>query len=141
MQKCLMLATLIFLALCGHAHADPCEAPVGSYKAGQTFAGTVAYVVDGDGICVAAGATQRGWVEVRLADFYAPEISTPAGKAAAREMRKIAFGRDVICTVQRGSNGRTYTYDRVIAVCRIDGQSVGDALRRAGVKEGGNGRR
>jgi endonuclease YncB( thermonuclease family) len=29
------------------------------------------------------------------------------------------------------------SYDRMVAVCKVDGQSIGDMMRAAGVKEGG----
>jgi hypothetical protein len=32
------------------------------------------------------------------------------------------------------------SHDRVVATCRINGRSVGDLLRQAGAREGGNGR-
>lgn len=32
------------------------------------------------------------------------------------------------------------THDRVAAICRIEGRSIGDMMRSAGVREGGNGR-
>jgi hypothetical protein len=38
----------------------------------------------------------------------------------------------------RGRNGRVRSYDRVIAVCRIEGRSIGALLREAGGVEGGN---
>lgn len=32
------------------------------------------------------------------------------------------------------------SYDRVVATCTINGRSVADLMRKAGVVEGGNGR-
>ena len=43
-------------------------------------------------------------------------------------------GRRVICT----SEGRK-TWDRVVAVCRIGGVSLGDRMRAAGIPEAGKG--
>ena len=80
------------------------------------------------------------WTEIRLADFFAPELSTPAGRAAAASLTRMVMGKRAVCTAERGQNGRTYSYDRLIAVCRIEGVSVGEMMRRAGVTEGGNGR-
>ena len=38
----------------------------------------------------------------------------------------------------RPRNGRVVVYDRVIATCRVNGRRVGDLMRAAGVREGGN---
>lgn len=121
------------------ALADPCEAipqrgPMPDYlKRGMTFAGPVVYVGDGDGMCVAArpgGAA--GWVEVRLSDFYAPELHAPGGKEAKAALERVAKGKRAVCVASHRS------HDRVVASCTIDGRSVGDLMRAAGIAEGGN---
>ena len=69
------------------AAADPCRAikdegwlPAGvSY--GATFSGPVVHVIDGDSFCVAIGQGEKAWVEVRLADFFAQEMSLGGGTA------------------------------------------------------------
>lgn len=114
----------------GPSLADPCEAPLP--RAGAVFAGPVTYVGDGDSLCVAVGLGPANWVEVRVADFYAPELSTPEGRAAKAALERIAKGRQVSCRAQKRS------YDRIVAVCRLEGVSVGQRLRQAGVREGGN---
>lgn len=119
------------------AAAHPCEGPLPA-RAGERFAGQVRYIVDGDGLCVGASADASTWIEVRLADFDAPELNTPQGRAARTALANIALHRSASCIVRRGRSGRVTSYDRVIAVCRIGGQSVGDLMRRAGVAEGGN---
>jgi len=132
---------LIALAAAAPALADPCKAipdkgPMPSHLArGSSFSGTVVYVGDGDSLCVATGP-RRGadWVEVRVADFYAPELSAPGGREAKAALARIAMGRTAACRAQKRS------YDRVVARCVVDGRSIGDHLRRAGVREGGNGR-
>lgn len=122
------------------ALADPCKAipdkgpAPGNLASGRTFSGPVTYVGDGDSLCVAVGPGPQNLVEVRVADFYAPELSTPEGPAAKRALERIAKDRQVTCTAGRQS------YDRVVATCRLDGSSLGDLLRRAGVEEGGDGR-
>jgi len=55
-------------------------------------------------------------------------------------MESLAYGRPAVCTVQRGKNGRTSSYDRVIASCSIDGVRLGALMRDAGVGEGGRGK-
>ncbi|WP_293462986.1 hypothetical protein [Phenylobacterium sp.] len=86
---------------------------------------------DGDSLCV---ADARGLIEVRLADFYAPELNKPGGRQAKAALERIAMGRQVTCKAGRRS------YDRVVARCTLGGISLGDRMRRAGVEEGGNGR-
>ncbi|HYD26926.1 nuclease [Brevundimonas sp.] len=102
------------------ALADPCEAPLPT-REGQTFSGPIGWVIDGDSICV---RTADGLVEVRLEDADAAELGTPEGEAAKRRMMRNK-ARHAVCTVRRGRNGRTTSYDRVIAVCRVGGVSLG----------------
>lgn len=133
-----LLPALMFVAT--PAWADPCKAipdkgPMPSYLSpGSRFQGTVTYVGDGDSLCVAVGQTQNEWVEVRVADFYAPELHAPGGREAKAALEGIAVGRKAICTSRRRS------HDRVVARCTIDNISIGDRMRRAGIAEGGNGR-
>jgi micrococcal nuclease len=123
------------LALAGTAQADPCEAKLP--KPGTVFSGKVVYVGDGDSLCVAGGNRQKShdsWIEVRVADFYAPELNDPGGRAAKRTLERIAKGRRVVCVAGKRS------YDRVVARCDLRGVSIGDRMRQAGVREGGRGR-
>ena len=123
------------------ALADPCTAipdhgpmPTWLHKGAQ-FSGPVAYIGDGDGLCVAAipgrEADPTTWVEVRAADFYAPELHEPGGPEAKAALERIAKGKRVECVADHRS------YDRVVAFCRLQGESLGAALRRAGAAEGG----
>lgn len=112
------------------AYADPCEAPLP--RRGQTFTGPVTYVGDGDSLCVAVGMGPGHWVEVRVADFYAPELSTSEGRRAKAMLERLAKGRQVTCKAEHRS------YDRIVAVCRINGVSIARLMRQAGAPEGGN---
>lgn len=137
-SRALILAgTLGLLCHIAPVHADPCEAPLPS-QAGARFSGVVRYVGDGDGLCVGKTADPREWIEVRLADFNAPELHQPGGAAAKAALERIALQHAVICTTERGRGGRVVSYDRVIARCRIGADSIGDLLRSTGVAEGGN---
>lgn len=127
----LALLTAAFASLPLAALADPCTAPLP--PAGTPFQGIVRYVGDGDSLCVGNSSDPSTWVEVRVADFYAPELSSPGGEAAKAALSRIVKGRLVQCVAGHRS------YDRVVAECRIGGSSLGDLMRRAGVKEGGNG--
>lgn len=84
-------------------------------------------------MCVGLGRDPSTWVEVRLADFYAPELHDPHGKEAKLALARITRGKRVSCVAQHRS------YDRIVAACRIHGVSVGDAMRAAGIREGGRG--
>lgn len=139
----MILRAFVVAAMLGTAaptFADPCKAipdqlPMPAYLApGSKFEGTVSYVGDGDSLCVAVGPSPNEWVEVRVADFYAPELHAAGGTAAKAALEQIAMGRRAICVAGRRS------YDRVVATCRINGVSIGDQMRRAGIAEGGNGR-
>jgi endonuclease YncB( thermonuclease family) len=133
----LLGSTLAFLCSAAPAHADPCEARLPN-QAGFQFSGTVRYVGDGDGLCVGKTTNPNEWIEVRLADFDAPEHHQPGGAAAKEALERTALQRDVVCTTERGRSGRVISFDRVIARCWIGSVSIGDLLRNAGLPEGGN---
>jgi len=136
-----LLAGAALGSAAGPALADPCRAvpqkgPMpASLARGERFSGPVVHIADGDSLCVAVGP-RRGadWVEVRLADFHAPELKAPGGREARNALKGITGGRRVDCV----SRGRTW--DRVAADCRLGDQSLGDRMRAAGVAEGGRGR-
>lgn len=119
---------LALFTVASPALADPCKALLPNE--GEAFSGKVTYIVDGDGFCV---GKDQGGIEVRLADFNACELREPGGEAARENLRKVAFGKFVECVAGKQS------YDRVVAHCVVDGQRVGDVLRRAGTCEGGRG--
>lgn len=127
----ILLAALL-LAAPTAALADPCEGPLPS--AGTTFSGPARYIVDGDGLCVGASPDPATWIEVRLADFYAPELQAPGGPAAKAALEQIVRGRTVQCRAGKRS------YDRVVAQCQVGGRALGDLMRRRGISEGGRGR-
>ena len=118
------------------AWADPCEGAL-PRRAGETFAGEVRYIGDGDSLCVGQADNPNTWIEVRLADFNSPELQTPAGPAAKAALERIAMGRTAQCVAGGGRSRRVVSYDRVIAVCRIGGRRIGALMREAGIEEGG----
>lgn len=103
------LLTFLALLIPLPALADPCTAPLPTVP-GALFTGTVNYVIDGDSICV-------NNIEVRLADIDAAELNTPEGDMAKKMAIAYYLGRIVTCRVTIGRNGRTTSYDRVIATC------------------------
>lgn len=122
------------------ACADPCglipeRGPMpAEVRSGKTISGPVVYVGDGDSLCVALGPSRSQWAEVRLADFFAPELHDAGGPEAKETLSHLVEGKKVECIAEHRS------YDRVVAVCRLRGRSVGDLMRAAGVREGGRGR-
>ena len=127
----------IMLLTASPARADPCEGRLPS-RPGQQFGGTVRYVGDGDGFCVGNSADPNTWIEVRLADFDAPELHSPDGRRSKALLEQVAFGQTVSCEARRGRSGRVIVYDRVIAMCHVRGRSIGDLLRSLRAPEGGN---
>jgi len=133
-----LAAATVDLALANPALSDPCTGALP--KRGASFTGVVRYVGDADSFCVGQSADPKSWIEVRVADFYGPELHARnelgrhVGREAKETLERLAFGKSAVCTAGRRS------WDRVIAVCEVDGTSVGDLMRRAGVVEGGNGR-
>lgn len=130
-------SALLALGMTTPAHADPCKGRLPT-QPGIQFSGAVRYVGDGDSLCVGKTNDPNGWIEVRLADFDAPEVHRPGGTAAKAALERIALHREVSCTAERGRSGRVVSFDRVIARCKIRSVSVGDLLRAAGVPEDGN---
>lgn len=133
------LPLLAALTTATAAKADPCKAipdrgPMPSYlHRGAHFSGPVVYIGDGDSLCVAVGQGAANWVEIRLEDFYAPELHSPTGPAAKAALKRLAMGRNADCIANHKS------YDRVVATCRIGGRSIGDLLKVVANVEGGNG--
>ncbi|MDT9600441.1 nuclease [Sphingosinicella rhizophila] len=128
-------ALLAGVGLASPAAADPCTAPLPT-REGHTFSGFVRYVGDGDSLCIGASADPRTWIEVRLADFDAPELHAALGARAKAALKAVALRRPAMCTAVRGRSGRVRVYDRVVALCSIEGRSIGTLLRQAGAPEG-----
>lgn len=137
MRALVIAAGLALVA--GAAHADPCEAPVSGYRAGTVITAPIIYAGDGDSLCLALGRDRSQWLEIREARWFAPELHEAGGREAKRVMDRLV-GRRAVCTVERGQNGRTSSYDRVVAACRVDGQPIGAIMRAAGIQPGGRGR-
>ena len=135
MKSRLPLALLAACLLCGWASpalADPCEGALP--RNGATFSGVVRYVGDGDGLCIGPAGRPEKWIEVRLADFYAPELNERGGTDAKHRLERAVMGKILVCRAGRRS------YDRVVAACTLAGRPLGDTLRRVGGVEGGRGR-
>ncbi len=126
------LATGLACAWASPALADPCEGALPPKDA--TFSGIVRYVGDGEGLCVGPAGRPDRWIEIRLADFYAPELHEPGGADAKHRLERAVLGKMLVCRAGRRS------YDRVVAACTLAGRPIGDMLRGAGGAEGGRGR-
>lgn len=123
------LMTMALAAFPSVAHADPCTAPLPAR--GTVFSGVVRYIGDGDSLCIGPKGKPERWIEVRLADFNAPELNERGGQQAKVRLRQLVIGRQLVCTAGRRS------YDRVVAICMRDGRAIGEELRRRGGTEGG----
>lgn len=130
---------IALLAFASPALADPCTAQVDGYKPGQKITGLVWYAGDGDSLCVGPSSNPGTWIEIREARWFAPELHEPGGHQAKAVMDRLV-GHRAVCTVERGHNGSTRSYDRVIAACAVDGQPIGKIMTRAGIVQGGRGR-
>lgn len=139
MKRWCLLVGLGWL-LASPALADPCKAipdkgPMPAFLAkGEIFSGPVVYVGDGDSLCVEVNPGPTGWVEVRLEDFYAPELHELGGADAKSRLERLVMGRRILCEADHRS------HDRVVAGCRLGGRRLGDLLRQNGGQEGGRGR-
>lgn len=136
MSRTFLAFVVAMVALPAVAYADPCEGRLPS-RAGEVFSGIVRYIGDGDSLCVGKTTDPSEWIEVRLADFDAPELQEPDGRGARDLLTRLVAGRELECTATRGRSGRVISYDRVIARCRMAGQEVGYLLRLWGAVEGG----
>jgi len=91
----------------------------------------VLHVIDGDTICVALGYAPDEWIRLRLAD--AP-VASPVRRVSNREetdpravMMAAAFAKTADCVTERDRTGE------VVAVCTVDGVSLGRTLRNGAV--------
>ncbi len=82
------------------------------------------------------GRDPSQWLEIRTADWNAPELNTREGRQAKAVMDQLV-GRRAVCTVQRGRTGRLTSYDRLIASCRVEGRSIGETMTNHGIAPGG----
>lgn len=128
MLRMTLVTILLSLTAATMARADPCEGRL-PRSHGETFSGAVRYVGDGDSLCVGRTWDPNEWIEVRLADFDAPELRERDGRRSRDILTRMTRGRQVSCMAVRGRSGRVVSHDRVIATCRLDGQRLGDLLR------------
>jgi endonuclease YncB( thermonuclease family) len=124
-------AALVSLAWSAPARADPCEGALPG--TGVRFAGVVRYVGDGDSLCIGPASRPEQWIEVRLGDFYAPELRASGGASARERLRRLALGKPLVCRAGKRS------YDRVVGYCTLGGRALGRLLREAGGTQGGRG--
>ncbi len=136
-MRILLPLSIAMIALPPAALADPCEGRLPS-RAGETFSGIVRYVGDGDSLCVGRTTDPETWIEVRMADFDAPELREREGRRSRDVLSRLVIGRSVDCIAVRGRSGRVTSYDRVIATCRLNGRRLGDLLRSQNAPQGGN---
>ncbi len=95
-----LAAALALVGYAAPARADPCEGGLPS-QVGVQFSGIVRYVGDGDGLCVGRTTDPNEWIEIRLADFDAPELHAPGGAAAKAALERLVLQREVRCISER----------------------------------------
>jgi endonuclease YncB( thermonuclease family) len=81
----------------------------------------VGKVVDGDTLYV-------GPVKIRLQGIAAPELDEPLGPEARDFLTAFALGKPARCDLTGD-----LSFDRQVAVCRIDGQDLGRLIVEAGL--------
>ncbi len=81
----------------------------------------VGKVVDGDTLYI-------GPVKIRLQGIAAPELNEPFGPDARDFLAVIALGKRARCDLTG-----EISFDRQVAVCRIDGQDLGRSMVEAGL--------
>ena len=113
------------------ALADPCTGLLP--RPATRLTGVVRHVIDGDGLCVGPAGRPERWIEVRLADFNAPELQRHGGRAARGRLATLTEGRMIACVADH------HSYDRIVAICTIGGRAIGARLREQGGREGGRG--
>lgn len=96
------------------------------YLTGQTgdqdiVTGTVTHVRDGDTIEVAD-------LPIRLNGVAAPELNEPHGQEAKTFMARLVSRKTVRCDLNGERNG-----DRVIGICFLKGQDIGETIISAGL--------
>lgn len=77
-----------------------------------------ARVVDGDTIAI-------GRDRIRIQNFNAPEMNEPGGLEAKAKMQALTSGHIVHCDPKARDK-----YARIVARCSVDGQDLGQAMRR-----------
>jgi endonuclease YncB( thermonuclease family) len=86
-------------------------------------------VLDGDTFCA-------GVIEVRVADLDAPERGTREGKAATGALVDILRGQVLTC------EARGTSFDRVVAICRLDdGRALDGLMIASGTAKAWTGRK
>ena len=85
-------------------------------RAGDQIEAAVSRVLDGDTLYVAS-------TRIRLQGIAAPELDEPLGPEARDFLTAVALGRTAKCELTGERS-----FDRQVAVCRIDGQDLGRVM-------------
>lgn len=140
MLRLTLIVTLI-AATTAPAIANTCSAPLPKdgdrpLGGGDRLTGWVTYIIDGDSLCVSTTtpATPQSSFEVRLGDFSAPELDEPGGQEAKEALSKLALGQSVECWPDDQDK-----LNRIVAVCMLCYENIGNLMRAQGVRENGRG--
>lgn len=136
-----LTVTLALVATSAPAFADTCNAPLPKdgdrvMGSGDRLTGWVTFIIDGDSFCVSTTppATPHSSFEVRLGDFNAPELGEPGGHGAKDALSKLTLGQKVECWLDDQDK-----LNRIVAVCTLCHENIGDLLRAQGVRESSRG--
>ena len=83
------ISLMLSLTAAQNVFADPCTAPLPSQ--GTDFSGRVRYVGDGDSLCVGQSSEPTTWIEVRVADFYAPNCTQRAAHRPKQRLKELLW--------------------------------------------------
>ncbi len=140
MLRLFVLLTLAVTTV-SSAFAHPCKAPLptdgdGPLGNGDRFDGLVTYIIDGDSLCVSttSPASPESSFEVRLGDISVPELGEDGGREAKDTLAKIALGKRVECWPDDPDK-----LNRIVAVCELGRENIGNLLRAQGVRDTGRG--
>ena len=121
---------LAVVALAAWAYSEWTKTPpANGHIDGEAIAGTVR-VVDGDSL-------EIGQTRIRLFGIDAPELrqlcrdarggDVTCGLAARDALTRLIGGRDVSCAPAEAPS-----YDRIVAICKVDGTDLSEAMARDG---------
>jgi|GEM_PF-1535478 len=128
-------SALLFAATACSAQAmqpqTPCNGP--SPVAGVEIRGPVLHIIDGETLCVALGFETDSWIKLRLADAQQPakvrKTSTAGDDSNPRgALMQVALAKMAVCRTRKDEAGQ------VVAVCEIDGKSIGGQLHEPEVQ-------
>ena len=97
-------------------------------RTGSVMRGFVREVLDGDTLCIGAGADRDTWVAVTLTDVDAPELPQTGGRAARTVLSRATLNQPIVCVVRPTPPNRREEEGARFAICTVRGVGVGDLI-------------